>query len=110
MKSKLMISPSRMKMTALFTSLSTNAKQKPPLTASAQQGLNLDAVVNQFYVSLSEHRLRSLGNGHLNQLDMVIQRKVNCSALVPSELPKYTCYSRVPYFGKVGQSQLQTGM
>ncbi len=40
---------------ALFTSLSTNAEQKPPLTASAQQGLNLDAVVNQLYVPLSEN-------------------------------------------------------
>lgn len=38
-----------------FTSLSTNAEQKPPLTASAQQGLNLDAVVNQLDVPLSEH-------------------------------------------------------
>lgn len=52
----------------------------------------MDAVVNQLYVPLrtwEENRLRSLGNGHLNQLDMAVQRKVNCSALVPSELPKY---------------------
>lgn len=55
MKSELTIYPSRMNTMALFTSLSTNAEQEPPLTASAQQGLNLDAVVNQLYVSLSEH-------------------------------------------------------
>lgn len=31
--------------------------------------------------------------------------KVNSVHLAPSELPKYTCYSRVSYFGEEGQVQ-----
>lgn len=88
MKSKLTIYPSRTNTTALFTSLSINASSYCFCAAGTKFGCSSQSVVRSSE-NMGRKSSRSLGNGHLNQLDMAVQRKVNCSALVPSELPKY---------------------